>query len=235
MKTRVLLVDNNTLFRKGLASLISLMPDFQIVGDLSSGKEAAPALMSMESDLVLMDVRSPGGSGLEAVSEIKHRHPQVKIILLTNLSTEDYVRAALRLGIDGYLLKDVGVEELVLAMRSVTRGKKYLCPDVSGHVVERFRHPEKLSGKASRTDLLTIRERGVLQLIAEGQTSRSAADFLCVSYRTVQKHRASLMQKLGLRNATDMTLTAMEMGLVEKPLWIAGLMAGSNTQIGATH
>jgi DNA-binding NarL/FixJ family response regulator len=99
----------------------------------------------------------------------------------------------------------------------VSLGKKYLSPDVSGHVVESFLHPEQANGKSSRLDTLTSRERGILQLIAEGRTNRSAAEFLCVSPKTVEKHRARLMQKLGLRNAIEMTLAAMEMGLIERP------------------
>jgi DNA-binding NarL/FixJ family response regulator len=109
----------------------------------------------------------------------------------------------------------------------VSLGKKYLSPDVSGHVVESFLHPEQGQGKPSQFESLTSRERGILQLIAEGRTNRSSAEFLCVSSKTVEKHRSSLMQKLGLRNASELTLAAMEMGLVERPRSISRLMGVS--------
>jgi DNA-binding NarL/FixJ family response regulator len=232
MSIRLLLVDDNVLFRKGLAALLSQQPDLSVVDDLSSGREATQASSSLEPDVIIMDIRLSGSSGLDIAAQIKRRQPQVKVIMLTSSRTEEYVRAALRLGIDGYVLKDASLEELLIAVRSVARGKKYLSPDVSGHVVESFLHPEQSNSKSSQLDILTNRERGILQLIAEGRTNRSAAEFLCVSPKTVEKHRASLMQKLGLRNATEMTLAAMEMGLIERPSSFSRLM-GSNSPLDA--
>jgi DNA-binding NarL/FixJ family response regulator len=138
------------------------------------------------------------------------------------------------MGVSGYLLKDASVEELLIAIRSVARGKKYLSPDVSGQVVESFLHPENVERKSSRLDLLTSRERGVLQLIAEGRTNRSTAEFLSVSVKTVEKHRANLMQKLGLRNATEMTLAAMELGLVERSISFTRLIQSANQTLAAS-
>jgi DNA-binding NarL/FixJ family response regulator len=171
----------------------------------------------LEPDVLLMDLCMAGTGGLGIAEQVKRRLPRIKVVILTASRTEENVRAALRLGIDGYVLKDASVEELLIAIRSVEKGKKYLSPDVSGHLVESFLHPETANGKASQLDVLTNRERGVLQLIAEGRTNRSAAEFLCVSPKTVEKHRASLMQKLGLRNATEMTLAAIELGLISRP------------------
>jgi DNA-binding NarL/FixJ family response regulator len=196
---------------------LSLQPDLSVVSDVGSGKEAEQTSARTEPDLILMDIRLAGSSGLDVAAQIKRRQPQIRVVMLTSSRAEEYVRAALRLGIDGYVLKDASLEELLIAIRSVAKGKKYLSPDVSGHVVESFLHPEQSNGKSSQLDVLTNRERGILQLIAEGRTNRSAAEFLCVSPKTVEKHRASLMQKLGLRNATEMTLAAMEMGLIERP------------------
>jgi len=230
MTIRLLLVDDNALFRKGLSALLSQQPDLSVADDIGGGREAIQASSSLEPDVIIMDIRLSGSSGLDIAAQIKRRQTQVKVIMLTSSRTEEYVRAALRLGIDGYVLKDASLEELLIAIRSVARGKKYLSPDVSGHVVESFLHPEQSSGKSSQLDILTNRERGILQLIAEGRTNRSAAEFLCVSPKTVEKHRASLMQKLGLRNATEMTLAAMEMGLVERPSSFSRLM-GSNSPL----
>jgi len=234
MSIRILLVDDNNLFRKGMAALISTAPDFSIVGDLRGGKEAVQASMSTEPDMVLMDVVLAGVNGLETLEQIKRRQPHVKVILLTSVRSEEYVRAALRVGTDGYVLKDATFEELLMCLRSVAMGKKYLSPDVSGHVVESFLHPEQARGKASPLEKLTNRERSILQLIAEGRTNRSAAEFLSVSPKTVEKHRASLMHKLGLRNAAELTLAAMEMGLVQSPLLssrLNGFIGGPATAI----
>jgi DNA-binding NarL/FixJ family response regulator len=224
MKIRLALIDDNVLFRKGLAALLAQQPDMTVVDELGSGREVIQTCIKAEPDVVVMDIRLSGSSGLDIATQIKHRQAQIRCLILTASRTEEYVRAALRMGIDGYVLKDASVEELLIAIRSVAKGKKYLSPDVSGLVVESFLHPEQASGRSSQLEILTSRERGVLQLIAEGKTNRSAAEFLSVSPKTVEKHRASLMQKLGLRNATEMTLTAMEMGLIERPTSFSRVM-----------
>jgi DNA-binding NarL/FixJ family response regulator len=230
MTLQLFLLDDNILFRKGLAALLSQQPDFSVINDVGSGKDAVLALNSMEPDVIVMDMRLAGSSGLDVAAQMKRRLPQVKLVMLTASRIEEYVRAALRLGIDGYVLKDASLEELLIAIRSVAKGKKYLSPDVSGHVVESFLHPELSSGKSSQLDVLTNRERGILQLIAEGRTNRSAAEFLCVSPKTVEKHRASLMQKLGLRNATEMTLIAIDMGLIERPTAFSRMVVSNTRQ-----
>jgi DNA-binding NarL/FixJ family response regulator len=219
----VLLVDEHILFRKGVAALLAQDQQFVVRGEFESGKEVLTCATAAVPDIVLMDIRLSGIAGLDVVGQIKRRLPQSKVVLLTSQRAEDYVRAALKVGIDGYVLKDASLEELQMALHSVARGKKYLSPDVSGSLVESFLHPE-MAGKTSQGDVLTNRERGVLQLIAEGRTNKSAADILCVSAKTVEKYRANLMQKLGLRNATELILAAMALGLVERPESITRLM-----------
>ena len=224
MKIKLLLVDDNILFRKGLRALLSGHPDFTVVDDLGGSRDVLHEALRQEPDIVLMDLHAAGNQGLNTVTQLKRRLSQVRAVLLTSLRTEDYVRAALGAGVDGYVLKSASLDELVMALSSVAAGKKYLSPDVSGHVVESFLHPEIGSSRKSGVDLLTSRERGILQLIAEGRTNRSAAEFLCVSSKTVEKYRSSVMQKLGLRNACELTLVAIEMGLVERPVAISRLM-----------
>jgi DNA-binding NarL/FixJ family response regulator len=223
MSIRVLLVDDNNLFRKGLAALISAHPDFTVVADVSTCKEAVQASLHIDPDVVVTDIVLGGVNGLECVAEIKRRQPRVRIILLTSLRTEGHVRAALRIGADGYVLKDATIEEVQLALRNVAMGKKYLSPDVSEHVFDTFLHPQRSGGPVSRLDRLTTRERSILQLIAEGRTNRGAAEFLSVSPKTVEKHRATLMRKLSLRNAAELTLVALELGLIERPDSLARL------------
>lgn len=224
MNIRLLLIDDNVLFRKGLAALLALQPDLLVVGDVGSGKEGAHVSLLIRPDIILIDIRLTGTNGLDSAVQIKHRLPQIKAIILTNSRIEDHVRAALHAGMDGYILKDASLEELLIAIRHVAIGKKYLSPEVSVLVVDSFLHPEQARPKASQLELLTKRERSVLQLIAEGHTNRSAAQFLCVSPKTVEKHRASLKQKLGLHSATDLLLAAVELGLIERPTSVLRLM-----------
>jgi DNA-binding NarL/FixJ family response regulator len=224
MKNKIALVDDNTLFRMGLRSLLCAQPDFTVCADLPGSRNASHEIALLEPDILLMDLRAGGVAGLAAVTQLKRRLPQVRIVLLTSLRTEEYVRAALGVGVDGYVLKDAGFDELLMALVSVAAGKKYLSPDVSSHVVESFLHPEASPARKSGMELLSSRERGVLQLIAEGRTNRSVAEYLCLSAKTVEKHRSSVMQKLGLRNASELTLAAIEMGLIERPEAISRLV-----------
>lgn len=227
MSIRVLLLDENNLFRLGLSALISANDEFTVVAHLRSGKEAVQASLNFNPDVVLMDIVLAGVNGLETVAQIKRRQPHVRIMMLTTLRTEDYVREALRAGAEGYVLKDASFDELLMAIRSVASGKTYLSPDVSRHVVQSFLNPEGNGAKSSPLEMLTNRERSILQLIAEGRTNRTAAEFLSVSPKTVEKHRANLMHKLGLRNAAELTLVALELGLIERPFAFARLMKES--------
>jgi DNA-binding NarL/FixJ family response regulator len=227
MNSKILLVDEHTLFRKGLRALLSANADFTIVDDMGISRDIVHVAQRQQPDIVLMDLHTTGSQGLDIVQQFKRRMTHVRVVLLTSMRTEDYVRAALVAGVDGYVLKSASVDELVMALNSVAAGKKYLSPDVSGHLVQSFLHPEVANGRKTGIDLLTTRERGVLQLIAEGRTNRSAAELLCVSSKTVEKYRSSVMQKLGLRNACELTLAAIEMGLVERPQAISRLIGVS--------
>ena len=219
--TRILLVDQNSLLRQGLRAMLSAHLEFQVVGEVGDGRDAVQQAVALEPDLVVTDIQLPGISGIQALAHLKRRLPKARVIMLTSSKTDDYVRESLRLGADGYVLKDASFEELLIAMRSVVLGKKYLSPDVARHLVDGYLNPEVAVAKNGQLQQLTMRERSILQLVAEGRTNRTAAEFLSVSPKTVEKHRASLMRKLGLRSATELTLTAIEMGLIERP----GLMA----------
>lgn len=223
MSTRLLIVDDNMLFRKGLAALLVTHPDFTVIGDVRGGREVVQHAQQLLPDIVVMDLLQAGVNGLESVAQIKRRQPGIKILVLTSFKTGDYVRAALRAGVDGYLVKDSTPEEFLMALAGVAAGKKYLSPDVSAHVVDSFLHPGTGGQAPSRLEQLTARERSILQLIAEGRTNRRAAEYLSVSPKTVEKHRASLMHKLGLVNAAEITLVALELGLIERPMPLARL------------
>jgi DNA-binding NarL/FixJ family response regulator len=151
------------------------------------------------------------------------------VLILTVFKTEEYVREALRVGADGYVLKDASYEELLVALRSVARGKTYLSPDVSGHVVDSFLNPDHVSPRHTPWQQLTTRERSILQLIAEGRTNRLTAEFLNVSPKTVEKHRSNLMRKLGLKNSGELILVALEMGLIQRPGSVSRVMGDATS------
>ncbi len=230
MKSRILIAEDHNLLRQGLRSLVSSLPDFEVVGEGRDGRETVRQAISLTPDLILMDLSMPGMNGIEATAQIKRRMPGVKVVALTAYKTDEYVREALRAGADGYILKDASYDELVMALRSVIGGKKFLSPDVSGHLVDTYLHGERAEAKTAPWDKLTARERSILKLIAEGRTNRAAAEFLNVSPKTVEKHRANLMRKLGLRNVAELTLVALESGLIERPGSVSRLFNGTSAQ-----
>lgn len=237
MKKRIMIVEDHNLLRQGLRSLVSTLPDFDVIGEARDGKEAVRLALSLVPDLIMMDLSMPGMNGIEATAQIKRRLPQVRVVALTAYKTDEYVREALRAGADGYVLKDASYEELVLALRHVAMGKRFLSADVSGHLVDALLHAGEPAAPqttpSSPWNKLTARERSILKLIAEGRTNRSAAEYLNVSPKTIEKHRASVMRKLGLRNVAELTLVALESGLIERPGAVTRLFNSADTPSGA--
>ena len=161
-----------------------------------------------------MDLTMPGTNGIEAIAEIKRRHPEVKILVLTLHRAEEYVHQSLKAGADGYILKDATHDELRVAIRSVLKGKTYLSPDISNKVISGYLGNGKGTGVSSPWDSVTHRERQVLKLVAEGRPNKSIAEYLCLSVKTVEKHRSNLMKKLDLHNASMLTSFAISKGLL---------------------
>jgi DNA-binding NarL/FixJ family response regulator len=232
MKHRVLIVEDHHLLRQGLRAMVAALPDFDVIGEAKDGKDAVRQAVALQPDLILMDLSLPLMTGIEATSQIKERLPHVRIIALTAYKTEEYVHQALRAGVDGYVMKDVSYEELLAALRSVMAGKKFLSPDVSGQLVNTFLQSGATPRPISPWEKLTVRERVILKLIAEGRTNRSAAKLLNVSPKTVEKHRGSLMRKLGLANVGELTLVALERGLIERPSTVSRLFGNSRDHEG---
>lgn len=233
MKTRVLIVEDNNLLRKGLQSLIADIVDYEVVGEAVDGKNAIEQTALLKPDLVLMDLSMPGLSGFEATKQIKRRLPHVKIIILTISNNEEFVREALRIGADGYLLKGATFEELAMAMQTVVHGKRFICNDISLQMVEKLLDPAAESSE-SAWEKLNERERSILKLVAEGHTNRSAAAFLYISQKTVEKYRASLMRKLALTNAAELILTAIDMGLIERTTNLGITRSGGHNHTSVT-
>jgi len=215
-RLRIVLADDHTILREGLRALLSTDPNFKIVGEAEDGREAVRCVEKLEPDLLLMDLSMPRMSGMDAISEIKKRYPVTKIIALTVHKTEEYLQTTLQAGVDGYVLKDATHEELVMAIHNVMAGKPYLSPGISEKVIEGYLEGKEDSLSISSWQKLSQREREVLKLIAEGYKNKEIAEDLCISFKTVEKHRANLMKKLDLHNAAMLTVYAVERGLVSR-------------------
>ncbi|MBI2318610.1 MAG: response regulator transcription factor [Betaproteobacteria bacterium] len=211
---RIGIVDDHTLLRAGLKALLEKDPGIEVVGEADNGRDAVRVVGQLAPNLVLMDLTMPGMNGIEAVTEIKRRYPEVRVLVMTLHKAEDYIRASLQAGADGYILKDATQEEFRVAIRSVMLGKTYLSMDVSGKVVSGYLGGGKASASASVYDTLTHREREVLKLVAEGKSNKYIAEYLSLSVKTVEKHRSNLMSKLDVHNASGLTAYAIERGLV---------------------
>jgi DNA-binding NarL/FixJ family response regulator len=230
MKYRVLIVEDHHLLRQGLSAMVAALPDFEVMAEAKDGKEAVRQAVALQPDLILMDLSLPRMTGIEATIQIKARLPHIHIVALTAFKTDEYVHAALRAGVDGYVMKDASYDELLSALRNVMAGKKFLSPDVSGQLVDTLLHRGSTPRPVSPWEKLTSRERGILKLIAEGRTNRSAAEFLNVSPKTVEKHRGNLMRKLGLGNLCELTLVALERGLIERPRTVTRLLEDADAK-----
>jgi DNA-binding NarL/FixJ family response regulator len=213
---QILIAEDHTILREGLRALLSSHGDFKIEGEAQDGREAVQSVEKLKPDLVLMDLSMPRTSGLEAIKDIKRGHPQVKVIALTVHKTEEYIVAALEAGADGYVLKDANHSELVMAIKTVLMGKRYISPSISEKVIQGYLDGRKGYKATTAYATLTQREREILKLIAEGYKNKDVADYLYISLKTVEKHRANLMRKLDLHNAAALTAFAIEKGLVSK-------------------
>ena len=215
-KGTIVIAEDHTILREGLCSLISSQEDLEVVGQAGDGREAIRQVEGLEPDLILMDLSMPRMSGVEAIREIKKRIPKTKILALTVHKTEEFILEVLQAGADGYIPKDASANELMMAIRSVLMGKRYLCPSVSGVVIEGYLESRRPLESGTPWDALTKREREILKLIAEGYKNKEIGDYLCISVKTVEKHRANLMKKLDLHSAAALTAYAMERGLVTR-------------------
>jgi len=213
---RIVIAEDHTILREGLKSLLASDPAFSIVGEAEDGREAIRCVEKLKPDLILTDLSMPRMNGMEAIIEIKKLSKNTKIIVLTVHKNEEYVLAALQAGADGYLLKDSTHAELVIAIKSVLTGKPYLSSGVSERVIEGYLEGRKALKSRTPWETLTKREREILKLIAEGHKNKKIANYLCISPKTVEKHRANLMQKLNLHNVQALTAYAIEKGLVSR-------------------
>jgi DNA-binding NarL/FixJ family response regulator len=214
-KIQILLVDDHTIVREALASLLALDPEIRVIGAAGNGTDALRLIATLHPDVVLLDLSLPGMHGTEIIRQVKISQPTVKCLVLTVHISEPIVRAALHAGAAGYLLKESSYEELRTAIHSVAQGRTYLSPMITdkvlcGYLEKHSPHPSQEGPWQKLSD----REREVLKLVAEGATSKEIAESLCISVRTVEKHRASLMAKLNLRTTAGLTAYAIKNELV---------------------
>jgi two-component system, NarL family, response regulator NreC len=215
-KTRILLAEDHAILREGIRSLLSAVAGLEVIGEAEDGRQAVQAARDLQPDLIVIDLSMPLLNGTEAIRQIKRRQPQIRAIVMTVHKSDEYVRATLDAGADGYLLKDDSHHDLLAAIRSVTAGGTYLSPKICGRVVSGFLGQASPQGPGLAWDALTDREREVLKLVAEGHKNREIAERLCVTVKTVEKHRANVMRKLDVHGAAGLTAYAMENGLVTR-------------------
>lgn len=209
MPIRIVLADDHVLVRQGLKSLLE-REGFQVVAEASDGQEALSHVESLQPDIAVMDISMPTLNGLNAAREISRASPKTKTILLTQHDESQYIREALEAGVKGYVLKSQVASDLLLAIRQVSRGQVYLSPGVSSAVMEAYNSKSEISKNP-----LTARERQVLQLIAEGKSTKDVASLLGISVKTAESHRSRLMQKLDIHETASLVLYAVRHGIVQ--------------------
>lgn len=212
--TRILLADDHTLVRRGVRLILDAEPDLEVVAEAGDGAEAVAALRETEVDLVVLDIAMPRMTGLQAAREISRRPHPPKMLMLSMHDNEQYFFEALKAGASGYVLKSVADEDLVGACRAAVRGEAFVYPGAMGTLVrdylERLRRGERVP-----ETVLTAREDQVLKLVAEGASTREIARLLTISPKTVERHRANILAKLGMNDRTQLTRYAIRAGLVE--------------------
>jgi DNA-binding NarL/FixJ family response regulator len=217
---RILLADDHTLVRGGLRALLKDLRGVQVVAEANDGREAFQLAESQKPDIILMDIAMTGMNGLEATTRITKEFPNVRVIILSMHTSEEYVLQALRAGAAGYLLKDAGITELELAINAVAKGETYLSPPVSRHVISNYMRRVGIetgseeAGERPALERLTFRQREILQLIAEGHTTHEIANLLNISAKTVETHRMQLMERLDIHDVAGLVRFAIRTGLV---------------------
>lgn len=209
-KLRILLADDHRMVRQGFRLILDAQEDMEVVGETGNGREAVDLARSLRPDVVVMDVTMPELNGIEATRRIRQSEPLVRVLALSVHRDGVYVREIVRAGAEGYILKESADTELIAAVRAVAQGNSYLSPEVAGAVLKDYR-----KHATNQIDLLTSREREVLQLLAEGKTNKEIATLLNLSVYTVDGHRTRIMEKLGLHSVGELVRFAVRNGLVD--------------------
>jgi RNA polymerase sigma factor (sigma-70 family) len=213
-KIRVLIADDHGVVRRGLRLQLEQHDDFEVVGEASDGREAVTMLEKLAPDIIIMDIAMPNLNGIQATAQIVKKNPQVGIIVLSMHSDEAYLTRTLAAGAKGYLLKDNAEVDLERAVRVVAQGKPYFSPAIANTLLEDYMRQMQQRGLQDSYDLLTEREKEILQLLAEGKTNKDVAQLLNLSPNTVETHRTRLMQKLDLHSTAEIVLYAVRKQII---------------------
>jgi two-component system, NarL family, response regulator NreC len=213
-KIRILLADDHQLMRSGIRLMLEREADLAVVGEASDGREAVSMAKTLKPEVVVMDIGMPNLNGIEAAHQMTQDNPQLAIVMVSMHSDESYVLRALKAGARGYLLKDSAEADLIKAVHAVGSGKSFFSPVVSKMLLDDYVRKLKRSGTEDAYDLLTPREREILQLIAEGKSNKDIANLLDLSVYTVESHRSNLMEKLNLRGLPELILYAVRKGII---------------------
>ena len=215
-KIRVLLADDHTVVRQGLRVLLEAEPDIAVVGEAETGRQAVQMTQKLLPDVVVMDIAMPNLNGLEATRQITKQVPAVRLLVLSSYNDDEYVHQVTEAGASGYLLKQTAATDLIKAVREAKKGNAFFSPAISRRLVERYREAFMQGAPVKkRIDQLTSREAEVLQLIAEGRANKQIAAELCISIKTVEKHRQQVMNKLNIHDIAGLTRYAISRGIIE--------------------
>jgi DNA-binding NarL/FixJ family response regulator len=214
-RTKVLIADDHAIVREGVRMILAKEPDIEVVGEAEDGQQALDLVEQHRPNVVIMDLSMPGMGGIEATKKVKEQHPRVNVLALTMHEDESYVFQLLRAGASGYVLKRAAARDLVQAVRAAAKGEAFLYPSVARKVVEDYLKRVEAGEERERYDGLTEREREILTLIAQGLGNQQIAQKLYISIKTVQTHRAHVLEKLGLHDRTELVRYAIRKGLIE--------------------
>jgi DNA-binding NarL/FixJ family response regulator len=212
---KVMIAEDHTIVRQGLARLLSDQPGLEVVGQAVNGREAVEMAEKLNPDIIIMDIAMPKMNGIEASKKIRKLLPRTKILILSMYSHEHYIHELLEVGVSGYLLKDSSGRDIIKAIDDALKNKTFLSPAISKRVAEITVSSHKSTSREERFKLLSNREREVFQLIAEGHSTRTISDMLCVSLSTIKTHRAKIMEKLVAKSPVQLVHIAIQLGLVD--------------------
>jgi two-component system response regulator NreC len=213
-KIKVLVADDHTILRQGIKSLLANEKEIEVIGEAKDGREALTIIEETLPDVILMDIAMPGLNGLEATRRIKKKFPRMKVLVLTMYTNEEYIFQILNAGANGYLVKETAFQDLISAIKAVYKNEAFMSPSISKKVINSYiKRAQK--DEEETCEILTTREREILQLIAEGNSSKKIAELLFISPKTVETHRTHIMDKLNIHNRTGLVKYAIRKGIVD--------------------
>ncbi|MRR14857.1 MAG: response regulator transcription factor [Deltaproteobacteria bacterium] len=218
-KIRVLVTDDHDIVRDGLKQLLNSQSNMEVIGEASDGREALEKIKSLHPDVVLLDITMPNMTGLEVVNLLRNVTPKIRIVVFSMHAKESYVKEILAAGASGYVLKASPSSDILTAIGAAYRGEYFLSSKLKAEVIDKYVKGQTGTPSVSGYDLLTEREQQVFRLVAQGHTTDRIADFLCISPKTVEKHRTSIMRKLAIHDRFELLKYAIKIGVVDPDLW----------------